>query len=189
MADPTPATSDAKTNEAQTPIPDEAAQPTPDAGKHQAEGKEIDWKGEARKWEDRAKANAEKAKKLDEIEQANKSELEKAQERAAKAEAEAKAAKAEALRADVAASKGVPMRLVFGETRADMEASADEAIAWRSSAEPKTPKAPSSTHAGKQGEDVGAGDPIVSRDQLKSMTPAQILQARKDGRLDGLMGA
>lgn len=41
------------------------------------DGDDVDWKAEARKHERRAKANAAKAKKLDEIEAANKTEAEK----------------------------------------------------------------------------------------------------------------
>jgi len=46
------------------------------------------WKGKAREQENRAKANAAAAKKLAEIEEANKSEAEKAADRISKAEAE-----------------------------------------------------------------------------------------------------
>lgn len=46
------------------------------------------WKQKAREQEKRAKENADAAKRLDELEQASKSDLEKANDRAAKAEAE-----------------------------------------------------------------------------------------------------
>lgn len=49
---------------------------------------EPDWKAEARKWEQRAKENKTAADKLAELEAANKSEIEKANDRATKAEAE-----------------------------------------------------------------------------------------------------
>ena len=48
------------------------------------------WKQKAREQEKRAKENADAAKRLDELEQASKSDLEKANDRAAKAEAEVK---------------------------------------------------------------------------------------------------
>lgn len=68
---------------------------------------ETDWKAEARKWEDRAKENAEARKRLDEIEAANKTEIEKAAEARTKAEQERDAARAEALRFRVAAAHGI----------------------------------------------------------------------------------
>jgi len=63
---------------------------------------DVDWKAEARKWEKRAKANAAAAKRLAEIEEAQKSEAEKAAERLAKAERAAAEAEARALRRDIA---------------------------------------------------------------------------------------
>ena len=63
---------------------------------------EVDWKAEARKWEKRAKENAEAAKRLAEIEEAQKSEAEKVAERLAKAERAAAEAEARALRREIA---------------------------------------------------------------------------------------
>jgi len=60
------------------------------------------WKAEARKWEAQAKANAEAAKRLAELEDANKTEAEKVAERLANAEREATEAKATALRLSIA---------------------------------------------------------------------------------------
>jgi hypothetical protein len=68
---------------------------------------EIDWKAEARKWEERAKENAEARKRLDEIEAASKSDLEKATEARQAAEQERDAARAEALRYKVASKHGI----------------------------------------------------------------------------------
>ena len=75
-----------------------AAQPTteltPTAA--QAEPDSTDWKAEARKWEDRSKSNAQAAKELREVqarlaqfEDANKSETDRLNDRAAKAETDA----------------------------------------------------------------------------------------------------
>lgn len=49
----------------------------------------TDWKAEARKWEGRAKENENAAKKLESLEEASKSELQKAIDRATKAESAA----------------------------------------------------------------------------------------------------
>jgi hypothetical protein len=67
----------------------------------------TDWKAEARKWEARSKENADKAKRLDEVEEAGKSEAQKLADRLAKSEAEASSAKAEALRFRIAAKYGI----------------------------------------------------------------------------------
>ncbi len=68
---------------------------------------ETDWKAEARKWEARAKENTEAAKRLQEIEDAQKSEAEKAAERMAQLEKDAATARSEALRLKVAIKHGI----------------------------------------------------------------------------------
>ena len=65
------------------------------------------WKAKAREQEKRAKANADAASKFAELEEAKKSEIEKAADRAAAAEKAAADAKAEALRWKVAAKHGI----------------------------------------------------------------------------------
>jgi hypothetical protein len=86
---------------------------------------ETDWKAEARKWEARAKENKSKADKLDEIEEASKSALEKAQERAQKAENRVKEFEAEAQRKqwldEVAKETGLPAGVLRGNTREEIE--------------------------------------------------------------------
>lgn len=151
---------------------------------------EKDWKAEAEKWkslarkhEDQSKSNADKAKQFDEITEAQKSELDKATDRAAQAEARAAEVEQRALRAEVAADKGVPAALLSGTTLEELEASADALIAFRGA---------------KQAPDFGAGDrgddaakpSQMTRDELKRLYAAgkhtEIEAARKEGRLDGL---
>lgn len=79
-----------------------------------------------------------KAAKLDEKEAENQTELQKAIARAEKAERdrdEEKRARAladhQALAANVALAKGVPVAHISGTTREELEASADQLIAWR----------------------------------------------------------
>jgi|SRR5690606_13073795 len=72
-----------------------------------------------------------KAARLSELEEASKSELQKAQERAEAAERALAAATVTAARAEVAAAKGVPANLLSGDTREALEASADALIAFR----------------------------------------------------------
>jgi ATPase subunit of ABC transporter with duplicated ATPase domains len=72
-----------------------------------------------------------KAEKLTKIEEANKTEAEKAQARAEAAEKRAAELEAKALRAEVAAAKGVPVALLTGSTQEELEAAADALIAFR----------------------------------------------------------
>lgn len=99
-------------------------------GSNAPHGEETDWKAEARKWETRAKENSEKAKRFDEIEEANKTELEKAQARAQKAESELKAIKDAQAREEnakqVSKDTGVPVELIKGDTLEEMKAFAKE---------------------------------------------------------------
>lgn len=133
--------------------PTEPTEPTPETPE-----KEVDWKAEAEKWkalsrknEDNAKANAEKASRLDEIEEASKSELEKAQARAEAAEMAAQEATQKALRAEIASAKGVPAHLLTGATKEELEAAADALLEFRG----QKPTATSSEPQGKRGEPVG----------------------------------
>lgn len=156
---------------------------------------ETDWKAEAEKWkamsrktEAQAKENAAKAKKLDEIELANKTELERVQAALEAAEKRVSETELTALRSQVALSKGLTptqAKRLVGSTLEELEADADELLADLKATAPKP--APSSDGQGKQGEPVGQAKQITSRDQLKSMTPEQIVAARKDGRLDALL--
>lgn len=102
------------------------------------QAKEIDWKAEARKHEQRAKENLAKAKanetaaqRLAEIEAANKTEAERAAERLEAAEKRAAELELKATRAEVAAAKGIPAALLSGSTQEELEASADALIAFR----------------------------------------------------------
>lgn len=87
-----------------TPTPGDVATPAQatDAPAPEPKVDDTDWKAEARKWEQRAKENAPAAKRLAEIEEANKSEAQKASERTAAAETRALEAEAKVLRRDVA---------------------------------------------------------------------------------------
>lgn len=124
----------------------EAPAQEPDAG----ESKDIDWVAQARKWEQRAKDANKRVKELEpvaakavELEEASKSELQKAQERAEAAERALAEATATAVRAEVAAAKGVPVALLSGDTREALEASADALLAFRDETARKGNYAPS----------------------------------------------
>lgn len=80
------------------------------------------------------------AQKLAEIEAANQTEAEKAQVRLEAAEKRAAELESQYLRAEVANEKGVPAKLLAGATREELEAAADELIAFRGEQKPPAPK-------------------------------------------------
>jgi hypothetical protein len=150
---------------------------------------EKDWQAEAEKWkafarkhEDAAKANADKAKRFDEFEESQKTELQKAADRAAAAEAKAAEIEARAIRAEVAAAKGVPATLLSGSTQEELEASADALIAFRG----EKPKP--DFGGGDRGTDVAAKGGQLGAEDVKRMTPDQIVEAKAAGRLNDYLG-
>jgi hypothetical protein len=151
---------------------------------------ELDkWKALSRKNEERAKANEAAARKLAELEESQKSEIEKAIARAEEAEKRAQIVELEAIRNSVALSKGLTpsqAKRLVGATKEELEADADELLTDLKASKPAP--APSADGQGKQGEKVGQGKQITTRDQLKTMTTAQINAARAEGRLDALLG-
>lgn len=77
---------------------------------------------EAAKYRTEAKANADAAKRLAEIEEANKTAEQKAAERLAEAERKAVEIEARATRAEVAASTGIPVDIIAGPKDSTAEA-------------------------------------------------------------------
>ena len=166
-----------------------AAQETSAAAEDTAQ--QVDWEAEARKWkelsrknESRMKENAEKARLYDEAQEQGKSELQKALDKAAQAEARAAAMEAEAMRAKVAAATGVDADLLSGSSEEELRASAERLLAWRAA---QVPKGAPATDAGVRGEEIRAAKQLT-RDDLKKMSPSEIIKARKDGRLNNIMG-
>jgi hypothetical protein len=100
-----------------TNIAPEGDQPAPD---------EKDWKAEARKWEARAKENSTAARRLTELEEASKSDLQKAIDRAEAAERRIAEVELSAARAEIASATGVPAGVLRGSTREELEAHAAE---------------------------------------------------------------
>lgn len=156
----------------ETAVTAPAAQPAPvptepgtEAPTVEAPAQETDWKAEARKWEDRAKANKSAAEKLAEIEEASKTADQKAAERLALAEKRAVELEQKADRAEVAAEKGIPVGLIHGSTRAEMEAAADALIEFRGATTPGTPRPDPSQGAKGEGAALN-GDPLL--DTLKN---------------------
>lgn len=170
---------------------DEPAAQDTSAAAAEATAQQVDWEAEARKWkelsrknESRMKENAEKARLYDEAQEQGKSELQKAQEAAAKAEARAAAMEAEAMRAKVAAATGVDADLLSGSSEEELRASAERLLAWRGA---QVPKGAPATDAGVRGDEIRAARQLT-REDLKKMSPAEIIKARQDGQLNNIMG-
>lgn len=93
---------------------------------------EVDrWKRISRENEEKAKANADAAKRLKDLEDSDKSAIEKAESRASAAEKERDEAKGHLLRVTVAAEKGLTptqAKRLVGSTREELESDADELL-------------------------------------------------------------
>lgn len=129
--EPTPAPAEPNANaEPSTPAQGSTQQPQePPAETPQAKP-EIDWKAEARKWEARAKEYKPSHDRLTEIEEANKTELQKAQERAEAAEKRAQQLESDRQVADwrtqIGKEFGVPAGVLRGTTEDELRSHAQE---------------------------------------------------------------
>lgn len=172
----------------ETPAADATVEaPTPPSAPVGDTPADKDWQAEAEKWktfarkhEDAAKANADKAKRFDEFEESTKSEQQKLAERLEAAEARATELEGAKLRAEVAADKGVPANLLTGTTEDELRAAADALLAFRG----EKPKP--DFGAGDRGSDIAAAGQWGKAD-LDRATPEQIVEARKAGLLDQIM--
>jgi len=141
------------------------------------------------KWERRAKENFEKAKRLDEIELAKKSVEERliAERDAALATAESE--RTERLREKISRETQVPPDRITGVTEEDMRESAESALSWAKEFAKKNGSpigAPASAVTGDG--NAPKGEPQLTQADLKNLTPQQILDADKAGRLNKLKG-
>jgi flagellar motility protein MotE (MotC chaperone) len=129
---------------------------------------DTDWKSEARKWEKRAKDNADAAARLRELEDEQKSEQDKLTERLAELETSAKSSTLEAARLRVAIRKGLPESLVDrlrGDTLEDIEQDADELLVLIQSDDPSVEPSRRPRERLRPGAAPDA-DPAPSPDQL-----------------------
>ncbi|KZM78393.1 hypothetical protein [Cellulosimicrobium sp. I38E] len=162
-----------------------APQPTGD-GASPAQADTTDWKAEARKWETRAKENKDAADKLAEIEKSKLDAVELAQRERDEAQAELTGFKTREQvakwKAQVSEETGVPAAALSGSTLEELQAHAEVLKPLIGSA-PKGPVVPTEgTHTST------APVTQLTDDDLKSMTPGQINQARREGRLNKLLG-
>lgn len=166
--------------------------PTVDVAEPEPQGEtadKTDWKAEARKWENRAKASkgdSEDAAKWREYEASLKPAQERMAEELAATRQEAESAKTALLRYEVAAEKGIPpeaVRLLTGSTREELEEAA-ETLSALIAAQSK-PKQPSPDDL--QGRPATSQPGQLTHEDLKGMTPSEIEDARKQGRLNDLV--
>ena len=117
------------------PTPADVAPKAAEGEQPEQDGKTFDadyvdkLRKEAAKYRTEAKANADAAKRLAEIEEANKTAEQKAAERLAEAERKAIEIEARATRAEVAAATGIPVEILAGPKDATPESGAEFATA------------------------------------------------------------
>jgi hypothetical protein len=144
------------------------------------------WRSMSRKHEGAAKANADKAKAFDALEEASKTELQKVADRATAAESQLAEITQRAMRAEVAAAKGIPASLLSGATQEELEASADALLAFRGA------KPVPDMGGGDRGGDVtGKNVQLTGEDVTRLYADKrydEIDAASKDGRLDTYLG-
>lgn len=151
---------------------------------------ETDWKAEARKWENRAKAaksDSEDAAKWREYESAQKPIQERLAEELAQAKAQTTDAAAKLLRYEIAAAKGITgeaTKLLKGTTQEELESEADLLLSLLANqSKPKTPMPDEN-----QGKPAPTAVSQLTRDDLKTMSPDEIDAAKKAGKLNEILG-
>lgn len=134
---------------------------------------------------------AELSAKLGEKEEAEKTEFQRLQERAEKAERELQNLRTEALVMKAARKHGIPDELIefiTGSSEEEIESRA-ERLAQHMAAK-KTADLPGKPKPklvpGDGGGESGAEQ--LTREDLSKMTPEEIRQARREGRLDAVLG-
>lgn len=118
-------------NETQQLDQAEGHQPTDDD--RTVDKESTDWKSEARKWEQRAKANATAAEELTQLKEAEKTELQRLQERAEQAEARLAQTEIQSMHARLAAEYGIPVEAIHGDDEDTARQSAQKVVEWASS--------------------------------------------------------
>lgn len=131
------------------------------------------WKQRARQNESQAKANADAAKRLKEIEDRDLSELQRAQRDAEEMRGQLEKLTRTNLRSTVALAKGLPPEvaaILAGSTEEELTAHADALLAWRGGAAPSSPRPdlgqgprPSTPQADEEAEYLKFFPPAPSR--------------------------
>lgn len=155
-----------------------------------AETVTTDWKAEARKWENRAKsakADSEAAAKWREYEASLKPEQERLADELAKFKAEASQATAELLRYRIASEKGITgeaTKLLKGSTQEELEAEAELLLSLIANQSKPKPPMPDENQGKPAPNAIGQ----LTEADIKNMSPAELNEARRNGRLNDLLG-
>lgn len=144
---------------------------------------------EERRWERKAKALQDKARKFDEIEESKKSLEERLISERDDTKRQLEAERLERQRERIARETGVPPEQINGSDEDAMRESAEKALAWANSLrKAQAGSAPPASTVTGDGNAPSKPGQIMTREELKSMTPQQILAADKEGRLDQMKG-
>lgn len=123
------------------------------------------------------------ADKARDMEEANKTELQKLTDQSSKDKADATAARDELARIRVAISKGLPLELASRLQGADETEMNEDADRLLEVMKPATPQG--SADGGARGTQPQGQ---LTRDALKTMTPEQIVEAKAKGLLNDVLG-
>lgn len=156
------------------------------------------WKAMSRKTEAQAKANAEAAKELEALKKASLSDQERLIESTREETRKAVRLEFAGKLVDAELKSALNGKTLEGNAILDFNKSAfiddsgdidTEAIQAWVEAHTKPAEAPlPDLGQGVRGKTISGSAQIRSREELSNMTPDEILAARKDGRLDALMG-
>ncbi len=163
-----------------TNTPETTAEPKDTTGDLGDAGKAaIAAEREARKQAEKRLRDLEKS--LKEYEDRDKTELQKALERAETAEKQAAEATFNAMRSKIAAAKGVPASSLTGTTEDELNASADELIAWRDANKPAAQPAPKKNPASSGGLKSGASSTETINHDPKAAAAEALRRLRQSG--------
>lgn len=170
--------------------PEQQPEPAPTADSAAAESKQQTFdaeyvakiRAEAARYRTEAKANAEAAKRLAEIEEANKSEAQKQAEQFARLQQENEQLRATALKAQVAADKGVPAELLTGTSEEELIASAERLLAFRGQQQSAPP-----AEYGRTTDASPTKPRQLTKADLASMSAEEINKAYEAGLLEDVM--
>lgn len=146
-----------------------------DEGNSALEAQVKKWRDLARKNERTAKENADAAKKLEELESANKSEIDKAKDAQTKAEENARGLERELTRLRVAIRKGLSetqARRLVGENEEELEADADELLETFKPASDDGGKQSSNGNSSKPKENLKPG--TAPKEEPQETDPAKL---------------
>lgn len=181
MSDATPTNEQSQPSEqplepAPTPAPAQAAEPS----KQQTFDADYVAKirAEAARYRTEAKANAEAAKRLAEIEESNKTEAQKQAEQLDKLRQENERLQSQMLKAQVAADKGVPAELLSGTSEDELVASAERLLAFRGQQ--------AAPEYGRSADASPTKPKQLTRADMSRMTPDQVVEADEAGLFDDL---